>query len=120
MENNYIVFIKANFLCDPRTIQRFHIFEFVSFNILLGSQMVYGVMGLWPIFQSCVYWVKCRFGKMSIFPCFSAIRHFGDMSFRLDVFQSYVPSVICLSAICLFGHLSFSNLSYHHYKVPND
>ena len=101
--------------------------------MIFGSQMSYGVMSLWKIFQSCVNWVECLFGQMSnslyFWPLvFSAICPFGQMSFGHTsilsfVFRSYVHSVKCLSpdvfsviylsVICPFGHLPFGNLSYH-------
>ena len=45
---------------------------------------------------------------MSISPCFSAIRPFGDMFFRLYVFRSYVLSV--LSGCVLFRRLRRSGV----------
>ena len=78
-------------------------------------------MGLWSFFfQSCVFWVQCRFGQMFVSPYFSAIYHFGGMSFQSDVFRPDVHfliflSVICLSIICPFDHLSFGHLFYHPY-----
>ena len=80
-------------------------------------------------FLTFVFWIKCCFGRMFVFPCYSVylslrwyvlsvrclsakcpLFHlcFGYMSIRPKVFRSHV-----LSVICLFSHLCFGHLSYH-------
>ena len=72
------------------------------------------------IYQSCLFWVKCRFGQMSVPPYFPAVCPFGDNSIRTDVFRPIFHSVICLSVICPFSRMSFGHMSFRSYVFrPN-
>ena len=101
---------------DLRAIPRFPTFELVSFGSLRGSQMSHGVKDLWEIFVS-ILWIL---GQMSFWPnarfsIFSAFCPVGVMSFQSDAFVPYVHSVICLSAKCPFGQMSFGHMSFLSY-----
>ena len=100
----------------PRAIHRFPNFELVSFGILFGSQISYGIMGLRRNFTgSIIVSVKCPFlydfrqfvlsARLLLVRCLSAICPFGHLSFgqlffRSFVFRPYVLSAICPTAIC--------------------
>ena len=91
------------FLYITRTIHRFPIFEFVSFDILFGRPMSYDVMSLWKIFS-----ILCTLGQISFRANVRFSIFFGHLTFR-----RYVQSTKCLSVRCPFGHMSFGHLSNH-------
>ena len=85
----------------PWVIHRFPIFELVSFVIVFGSQIFYGLKDLRRNFS-----ILCLLGQISFQSNVQFSMIFGHSSFR-----PYVHSVICLSAICPFGHMSIGHTS---------
>ena len=69
--------------------------------VYLGSNVVVEKCPFLDIFRPYVLSMVCHFGQMS----------FGHMFNRPNAFQSYVFSVVYLSVIYPFGHLSLGHLS---------